>query len=143
MSASLPWPHLPSPLPAPTRSSPHEPSLPRTLPPLLSPPLPSPLLPSPYLLSQRLVGQLHTADPNCDRWIFAIQYVGVTAVTNISRFFLPLLIHEAAPQLEPWQVIGVALCLGVCLNLARAMLVLLSALPPSACHAGSPLCTSP
>jgi MFS transporter, ACS family, tartrate transporter len=33
-----------------------------------------------------------------------VQYIGVTAVTNIARFFLPMLIREASPTLKPWQV---------------------------------------
>mmetsp|Transcript_61148 Transcript_61148/g.138340 ORF Transcript_61148/g.138340 Transcript_61148/m.138340 type:complete len:568 (-) Transcript_61148:181-1884(-) len=37
-------------------------------------------------------------------WHFALQYVGVTAATNMARFFLPMQIKEVFPSLTAWQL---------------------------------------
>ena len=37
-------------------------------------------------------------------WVFMVQYIGITSITNTVRFFLPSLLKEAFRWMEPWHI---------------------------------------
>ena len=50
-----------------------------------------------------LSAALRSTASRASSWVFALQYVGVTMVVNLSRFFLPMMVKEVVPTFEPWQ----------------------------------------
>ncbi len=57
-----------------------------------------------------LLGSLRAACRLSITTRFALQYISISVMTNSARFFLPSLLRDAFPTLEPWQI-GLAFAL--------------------------------